>query len=284
MEYVFLVLVIIGVYVQNIFQKQYNQKLEDNKDAGIIFSFLMVLSAMVVLGIVYIFQFSFRLETVLYALVFSIAFCVTVFAQVMAIKTGLLSLTALFCAFSLMLPTLYGLIFLQEKISWLGYIGIALLCVSLLLVNKVDGEKINKKWLFFAVLMLVGNGLCGIIQKVHQINIEGNYSVCFQFFAMLFASIGMGIIILFAKPKKVDEVLKEGLGYAGVTGGVNAGVNLLMLTLNKTMPAAILNPSVSAGGIVLTFITAMAFYKERFSKAQYLGYACGVLAVVLLSL
>lgn len=43
-------------------------------------------------------------------------------------------------------------------------------------------------------------------------------------------------------------------------------------------------PLISAGGILVTFLVALAFYKEKFTKIQLIGYLCGVLSVVFLNL
>jgi len=86
------------------------------------------------------------------------------------------------------------------------------------------------------------------------------------------------------KTKKISFVLKNGGKYAVASGLANSMCNRLMLILAVTMKASILYPIVSAGGIALVFITSLLFYKEHFSKAQYIGYISGILAIVLLNI
>jgi N-acetylglucosamine-6-phosphate deacetylase len=43
-------------------------------------------------------------------------------------------------------------------------------------------------------------------------------------------------------------------------------------------------PTISAGGIVLTFIIAVCVYRERLSRSQLAGYILGTVSVVLLNL
>lgn len=51
---------------------------------------------------------------------------------------GMFSLSTLITSYSLLVPTLYGIVFLNEAIGWTGYVGIVLLVVSIYLLNKKD--------------------------------------------------------------------------------------------------------------------------------------------------
>jgi len=148
MDYLFLFLITVGIYFQNICVKQFNTKIIDVRNASIIYSMFMSLSAAVVLGILFVFNHNICAETIFYAIGFGTSFATTLITQNLSIKEGPLSLTALIVSFSLLLPAIYGVIFLSESLSVFGYIGLVLLALSLLLINKLDrGEKINKKWI-----------------------------------------------------------------------------------------------------------------------------------------
>ena len=180
---------------------------------------------------------------------------------------------------------------LGESFTKLSVIGFVLLCVSLVLINKVDkNKKINIKWLFFALTCFLTNGISSILQKVHQENLKAeglvpnDYTVAFQFLAMIAVTAVFGVVLLIKLPKNAGKKFKNGLVYTAPSGVANAICNLLMLVLATMLPGVVLYPSVSAGGIVFTFITALFFYKERYTKWQYVGYGCGIISVVLLSL
>ena len=180
---------------------------------------------------------------------------------------------------------IYGLFFLGESISIIGIIGLILLFVSLFLINKLEkGIKINKKWLIAVIIYFFANGGNYIIQKEHQLNVEGDYTICFQFFAMLFAIIIIGSAILITKRKGFRKLFRNKGYFACISGVANAIANVSMLYLASNLKAVILYPVVSAGGIILTFITAITLFRERLNKWQYIGYFCGVCSVVLLNL
>ena len=105
-----------------------------------------------------------------------------------------------------------------------------------------------------------------------------------NFIAMVAVTLVFAIILLAKHPKNMNKIFRLGLRYAPAAGVANAICNVLMLLLATMLPGAVLYPSVSAGGIVFTFITALILYKERYTKWQYVGYACGIISVVLLSL
>jgi len=162
----YLVAIIIGVSGQSIVKKPYTQK----TNGGGVYFFNMLLSAAALLFfVVTSSNLDFDLSFVPYSIGFAVSYAVTSVFMVLAIACGSLSLTSLFISYSLMIPTIYGLI-LGDKISK-GFIpGMILLVISLFLTNKSDEKaKISFKWIIFVILSFVGNGMCTVVQKMQQI-------------------------------------------------------------------------------------------------------------------
>ena len=67
-------------------------------------------------------------------------------------------------------------------------------------------------------------------------------------------------------------------------GVSNGAVNMLVMILSAKMLTSILFPAISAGGIILAFLIATFIYKEKHSKAQYVGAALGTAAIVLFNI
>lgn len=290
MEYFLLFLVIFFVYIHNVFTKQYNNKTQEDKQ-GMVFLFAKSLASAIFLGIVFLFKPVFSWTTFLYSMGFACSFSICVYGAFMSIKTGPFSLSTLISSFSILLPSIYSVIFLGESFTPLSIIGLILLCISFVLINKIEKDKkFNFKWLFFVLLSFLGNGANSILQKVHQETLKAqgftpsDYAVAFQFFAMVAVSLVFFIILLAQKTKISKQAFKQCMLYAPSAGVANALCNVFMLLLATMLPGMVLYPSVSAGGIVFTFITALTFYKERYTKWQYVGYVFGVASIVLLSL
>ena len=286
-DYFLLFVVLFGVNIQTIFKKQFYLKNPDTKENFLYqYTFFTLLSACVFLGVIYIFNFSFCLETLMYASIFAITFCLSMFGGYQALACGPMSLTALISSFSTILPLLFGVAFLKETLSILGIIGLVVLAVSLILVNKVKkGEKINGKWLFYMAIAFVANGGNSIIQKLHQASVGGDYTICFQFIAMVIAVIITGILMLVREKPNFPVFFKNsGVLNSSLSGVANAIVNISMLYLAVNMKAVVLYPVVSAGGLVLSFLTALIVYKERLNKLQYFGSFLGLISILLLNL
>ena len=284
MNYIILALVAFGVFIQSLLQKQYNIKMDGISNANYVFNFIMSAGALLVTGLIYCFNITFNYKTFLFSFCFAATFSVSIVFQFLAIKSGPFSLTSLFISFSLIIPTLYGIIFLKEKISVSGGMGIVFLIISLIMVNKYKSEqKILKRWFLYIALAFVGNGLCSTIQKMFQTYQNGS-SFEFMFFAMLFATFVFLSLLFFRRPQKIRNIIKAGGGYAVGTGVTNAAVNLAMIYLASRLDASVLYPGVSAGGLALTFLFAVSIYKEKLNSVQYIGYFLGIVSIILLSL
>ena len=287
MTYLLMIGITFGVFSQNICAKQFYKRNQDNSKAIFVYCFIMTLGAFFVATIAMAVQASWNPGTLLYAGIFAICYLCAIIFIALAIQSGPLSLSSLLQSLSLIIPTVYGLIVLQEKLSMLGWIGIICLLISVITTNIYKkGNKPTKCWFVFILLACFGNGLCSVVQKAHQIAYGDMFSTLFMSFAMGIAVIVTGILVLYIEKAKKTNIFKfvHGNIYAGFSGVLNAAVNLSMLFLAAQIPAAILYPTVTAGGIVLAFIVSIFFYKERLSLLQYICYTAGVVAVILLNL
>ncbi len=79
-------------------------------------------------------------------------------------------------------------------------------------------------------------------------------------------------------------MVKPCLRYGAVKGLINGIMNYLVMVVSASIPNSVLFPSISAGGIVLTFICSLTIYKEKLSKSQMLGYILGIISVIFLNI
>ena len=96
------------------------------------------------------------LEIFPYAIPFALCFSAANMAWQLAIACGSLAVSSLIISYSLILPTLYGLLILHEPAGIFQYAGILLLVISLFLIRNKQEEtgpqKISFKWLMFVLL------------------------------------------------------------------------------------------------------------------------------------
>ncbi len=283
MKYIGLAAVALLMALQNFFTKQYNRKASAFN--------VWFYSGMGALGALLFFLINahFRVQwipaVVPYAACFAFFIGCAIIGGALAIRTGLFSLSTLAISYSLIIPTLYGVLFLEEAIGILGYTGIVLLLLSLFLLNKQKEEegKFSLQWLIWVFVAFAGNGLCSTVQKMQQIAFVGAY----KNELMIYAEIMLAVLFLLTGWLTGREKGKEmqGASVLGLSWGVANGiVNYLVMVLTGVLPTALLFPMISAGGIVAAFVLAITIYRERLSALQITGYICGTISVILLNL
>lgn len=282
MKILYLLIIIIGVATQNVVRKRYTV---DAKDGGVyLFTALSSLAA-ALFFICTSGKMSWNSGIIPYAIGFAVSFATTTLFSVLAINCGSLSLSSLFISYSLMLPTLYGLIFLKESIG-IGLIpGLILLVLSLFFINKKsDKSPITLKWFIYVFLSFLGNGMCSVVQKMQQVKFEGAYKNEFMTVALVIVAIIMSIASIVKERKDIKLYIKIGWHLALICGIMVGAVNLFVMILSGSMPASIMFPLISAGGIVITFLISTFWYKEQLSRAQLVGLILGVASIVFLNI
>ena len=279
-----MLIIIVGVSVQQVAKKAYNKKV---KNGTFSFSAASAFIAVSVFIITSDGSFDFTAGILKYSVLFAASYSMASVSSLLAISTGSLSLTSLIIQYSLVIPTFYGLFVLNEPIKLSMVIGVILLLVSLVLINLAGkGEKhtINLKWGIFALLAFVGNGACSTIQKVQQMEFPGLYKSEFMIIAYIITVAILMILAVFSEKKEIVPHLKKGAGWYIVCGLANGIVNYLVLVMSLRMPASVMFPLISAGGIVMTALISVFVYKEKLSLQQKMGLMLGLMAIVVLNM
>lgn len=220
-----------------------------------------------------------------YSVAFAVSYAAATAGNAAALRYGPLSLTTLVAAYSLMIPTVYGMLFLHEVPSIWALVGLVLLLLSLFLIHYKKGEQgITKKWILFAFLCFCGNGMCSTTQKIQQIAFDGAYKSEFMIYALLILVISAGMPAIVTGKKEVVSEVKKGWYLALIFGTANGCLNLLVMVLGGRMPVSIMFPLISAGQILVACIISRFIYQERLSKKQLAGVALGVMSIVLFNL
>ena len=112
MQYFLLAAVIALVSLQNVFQKQYPKAAQTPN--VFLFGSISSLTALVF----FVFSSGFKLEFTTaflpYSVAFGLVYAAASIGNVLSLKLGSLALTSLITSYSLLIPTLYGVLFLKE--------------------------------------------------------------------------------------------------------------------------------------------------------------------------
>ena len=242
------------------------------------------------------FKFEFNSAIMPYVISFGASYGTATVATYFAIKTGSLSLTSLITSYSLVVPTVYGLLFLGEDGSILFYVGLVLLLISLMLIGMKgdkksdtkteDKPKITPIWVLFVSLAFIGNGLCSTFQTAEQRAFMGAYKSELMILSLLIVSLTLFVMALIFERDKLSVTLKKSIPFAFLYGMMNGAVNLfvMMLTGSGRLSAAVIFPTISGGGIITTALVGIFIYREKLTKWQDLSLILGTTAVVLMNL
>lgn len=174
----------------------------------------------------------------------------------------------------IIVPYLYGIIFLNETLSALRVIGIMLIIFSMFVSNIKDCQIANKHTVL-SVLFTVFNGLVGVITKVHQVTL--NYkTVDSSQYVFLSASAKVvicAIALLFIKQNQQQNSfnLKKQLPLFILTAIICGMAYLFQLVGASRIPATVLFPLLTGGTIILSTITSKIILKENVSMRQWIA-------------
>ena len=293
MAYFLMIVCAITCMIQSPFKKIYQVK--TSKGTFLFSAMIQFVAALFFLGAcVYSGRFQYSWSVLPYSLLFALATSSCCITTVLALRYGPLALTALFASYSQMLPTLYGFVWLKEKIYVTQLVGIALLLVSLYLTN-MGREKENtapqtakkgnfKKWLPLAIILAVTNGMCGILQTEQQRSLGDTYKNEFMVVALLAACAVLFCVGMLKERADIKTAIRLGGVPAVLTGVANGATNLLVLVTVPIIGASVFFPVISGGGMVLSYIISVTLFKEKFTKMQKIGILLGVASLVFLNL
>ena len=287
MNYFLLFLTALFIIFQKVCQDRYNAR----RDSGVfLFSGMISFFAMCFFMAVNR-NWTWSNELIIPAVAFGLSYAAATVFVVLAIKCGSLAKTTLITSYSLMVPALAGLIVLREPLGVPMLVGMVLLVLSLWLTNyrkksaDAPKEKITLKWIVFVLLAFVGNGMCSTVQKLtpHFLGADINQNL------YMIAALGLSSVVLITasfltKETNLKATLKIGAPLALLDGLFNGAVNYLAIYLNQFIPASVMFPVLSAGEIILIVPYSLLVRREKFTARQWVGFAVGVVSVVLLNL
>ena len=287
MNYFLLFLTALFIVFQKVCQDRYNAR----RDSGVFFFAGMISFFAMCFFAAVNRDWTWSNELILPAVSFGLSYAAATVFVVLAIKSGSLAKTTLITSYSLMVPAFAGLIVLREPLGIPMLVGLVLLVVSLWLTNHrkttadAPKEKITLKWIVFVLLAFVGNGMCSTVQKLtpHFLGSDINQNL------YMIAALGLSSAVLITasfltKETNLKATLKIGAPLALLDGLFNGAVNYLAIYLNQFIPASVMFPVLSAGEIILIVPYSLLVRREKFTAAQWAGFAVGVVSVVWLNL
>lgn len=299
MEYIFLLSACVFFSLQFIFQKLFEKRTRGDiasslwnqvVSCAVMFAFLLVKSR----G-----AFDINPHALMYSAFYSLSGIVCSAASIIAMTCGKVSALGTCClAGGMILPFVYGIFFLGEPSGALKWIGMAVLCASLVPAlieknpteNSVKKEKsVSPKFVVCCLLVFFSNGLVSIFSKMHQISPfvadENSFLLASSVIRIAICLGAMLVLAFYSKSHGNSRVVRDtfvDIGKNGHTSGrmlallaVFAGAYAVMNTLGNifslrcmiTMDASLQFPLLSAAVIVITALLGRVFFGEKITRS-----------------
>ena len=269
--------------------KLYNNKNKELKNVSSLYNMLVPIFASLGWLIIWIFDFSFDARVLSYSLLYGIGYSLFTVGMLGALKEGSTSLTALVKQIALVGVSIWGFFFWDTPVTLVSITGIVLIIVSLALclLTKEENTESNNilKWLFFALLITVGNAGCSIVQKYQQIAFDYQHKNMFMFFGVSFASVVCAMLAIREEKTNWKKAFKSSWQFPALTGCSSALSNVFtLLMIRYEMSPVIIYPGIAVGGLIITTLISLFGFHEKLRPMQWCGIAVGAVALVLLNL
>lgn len=256
--------------------KIYQQKNSTSFKAGMQFNFFLGLFT----AIIFFVFCGGTLKFSVFSLIMSIA--ITVFGigyNVIGFKilknSGMSSYTMFLMNGGMIVPYIYGVLFLNEVFSVIRTIGLAFIITAVIIANS-EKETKNRKNIILCIIVFFLNGFVSVVSKLHQI--EHTYEIVsateFVLYTGLVKCLICGIILLFIPKTEGKRTDMKSFGFLPLIAlsAVISGVSYLLQLFGAVdLPATVLYPFITGGSIVLSTIVGKIAFKENLSFKKVFG-------------
>lgn len=193
------------------------------------------------------------------------------------LKAGGMALYSLFLMLGgMLLPYVYGVLFLDETISVLRVIGLVCIVAAVFCSGKTKVRV--PAWVYVCcVVVFVLNGCVSILSKLHQIEtVQPTISTAaFVMYGGMGRALfcGASLLAVGKKAEKPASPLWKLLAVAAGAAAISGLSYLLQLTGARELPATVLYPMVTGGSIIFSALSGLVFFKEQLSKWQIISIA-----------
>lgn len=193
------------------------------------------------------------------------------------LKSGTMAVYTLFLMTGgMVLPYVWGLLFLNEDFSVLRTGGLVVILAGVVLSN-FGGERVNLKQIIMCLAVFFINGCTSIVSKMHQSQTTFDSVNAAEFIILggIFKFSLAGILFLVFKNKDSLESGVVSLKKAVIiitASAVISGVSYMLQLLGaKSLPATVLYPFITGGSIVFSALSGVIVFKEQLSEKLILS-------------
>ena len=271
-QYLMLTLATLLLAVDFSFNKIYQKTKGTSPASGFGFNALLGLFTAIIFFLINGFKMDFSVFSFLMAMAVNILVMSYSIIGFKLLKSGTMAIYTMFLmSGGMILPYVFGLVFLDEQFSALRMAGLVLILLGVIFSNT-GGGKINTKQLLMCIAVFVLNGFVSITSKLHQTQTTFRTVKTEDFVLIggLFKFVFAGIMYLIYKNKDKQKTGDNNafiplviIALSAVAGGVSY---LLQLNGAMALPASVLYPFITGGGIVMSSLAGVIVFGDKLSK------------------
>jgi drug/metabolite transporter (DMT)-like permease len=284
---------IVFFAVQFIFVKEFQNRAGCGINQGLFMNMVAGGGAFVALFAFKQFSLFFTLKNVILA--FLVGLCIVTLKTLLvkAVSMGMVSISTMFYVMGgTLIPFIFGISFLHEKLSIFKTIGILLAFLSFFPtirsceINE-SGKKASIKFIVICFLIFLANGTSGVFVKINQIASIQDHTIDFialySFFIFLISIIALVIQKARCDDKEFFRMFRMNNAASALKVSIcNTTANVFVLNLAKKLPASVQFPVTMIGVVILTTILSMIILKEFPTRKILSSLSLVVLAIVFL--
>ena len=297
----YIILTVAALFIAGDFaiNKLYQKRSGTSLRAGFLFNALLGLFTAIIFFVANGFKLNFSIFSAVMALALT-AFTVTYnLLGFRILKSGSMAMYTLFLmSGGTIIPYVWGMLFLDERPSFLRSLGLVFI-IGAVIVSNISKKSFNKKQLIMCIAVFVLNGCVSVISKLHQIDVTyGAVSstdfVILSGISKFILAGAVYLVILFKERKKNNKI--EGSQRAHtvslnkwviplliVSSAVVNGVGyFLQLIGAEQLPATLLYPFITGGGMIFSTFIGILLFKEKPTKQLLCGIVLCFIGTLLL--
>ncbi|APQ73828.1 multidrug DMT transporter permease [Clostridium botulinum] len=184
---------------------------------------------------------------------------------------------------SIVLTMILAFIFLDEKITWIKFIGMCAIGIgTYMMITKKEveiKEASDNRWLFYAALSAVFASLTSLLGKVGISGIESNLGTAIRTIVVLI----MAWVVVFVSKKQgeIKNIDKKSWLFICLSGITTGSSWLCYYRALQIGPASIVVP-IDKLSIVVSIAFSYFILKEKLTKKSFSGLAIIVIGTLLL--
>lgn len=258
--------------------------LKNNRD-NTAFNLIQFVTAFLIFGGICLAKMKISWVSVGLGAAFGILTLLVYVLKIKVLAIGQLHITTLILTSSLIIPSLFGVVFGQTISVW------KVLCILILLVfiyfaipmDEEKKEHTNRKlWLILTAISFVLTGSLGVMQTVFQSTGYGEETTAFLAVSFLIASAGTLGMTLKNREEGTCRFTKKHYLFAVLCGVTTFAMNFINLYLAGVLPTVLFFPMVNGASLIATSVFSVLLFRESLTKRQILGLIGGTVSLILI--